>query len=222
MASLWSQELDCLFSNNLAAFTRFAMQENYRQRNHEVVQLCHAGVSADQVARHFQITTSRVRQIVSRAAHKHEAAQRARRLADEIRSADDPNFGWPLEELLDALALPTPTRRALELHWAGKAVPQNRVTLGELINLVVAPTPEGRGYLIIPVLRVRGVGGDGFRALVNAIQRLNLRGVCREEWMRRFDLESPSWRIQGGADYYWSMPNPMRQSAFTHSHEKVG
>ena len=50
------------------------------------------------------------------------------------------------------------------------------------MNLVMAPTPENRGYLIIPVLRVRGVGGAGFRALVKAIQRLNLRGDCREEW----------------------------------------
>jgi len=86
-----------------------------------------------------------------------------------------------VEDVLDALALPTPTRRALEFHWAGKAVPVNRVSFRELMNLVVAPSSEGLDYLVIPALEVRGVGGVGFRASLNGIQRLNLDGVCREE-----------------------------------------
>ncbi len=207
-----SRVVDCCVSKNLALFARFAMQQNYRQRNHDIVQLCHAGASPGALARQFRITENRVHEILSREARDHEAAQRAERLARAFRVADDLDWTWPVEDLLDALALPTPTRRALEFHWAGKAVPTNRVSLRELMNLVVAPTSEGLEYLVIPALEVRGVGGFGFRALLNGIQRLNLGGVCREEWLKRFDLEAHSWRIRGGEDYYWSMPNPMRRA----------
>jgi len=147
---------------------------------------------------------------LKRDARDREVAQRARRLANEIRAADDPGRTWPTENLLDALVLPTPTRRALELHWAGNAVSVNRVSLRQLMDLVVAPSLPGRDYLIVPAFQIRGVGGVGFRALVAALQRLNLDGACREEWLRRFDLEARSWRIQGGENYFWSMPNPMQ------------
>ncbi len=204
--------MDCCVSKNLASFARFAMQQNCRQRNHDIVQLCHAGASTEMLARQFRITEKRVRQILSRDARDREAAQRADRLAEAFRLADDLDRTWPVEDLLDALALPTPTRRALELHWAGKASSANRVSLRELMNLVVAPTPKGREYLVIPALEVRGVGGFGFRALLNGIQRIDLGGVCREEWLKRFDLGAHSWRIQGGENYYWSMPNSMRRA----------
>ena len=189
-----------------------AMQPNLSQRNHDIVQLCHADASIEVVARQFRITGNRVRQILSRHARDRQAAQRADRLAEALRAADDLDRTWPVEDLLDALALPTPTRRALEFHWAGKAVPTNRVSLRELMNLVVAPTSEGREYLVIPALEVRRVGGCGFRALLNGIQRLNLGKVCRKEWFERFDLEARSWRIRGGEGYYWSMPNPIRRA----------
>ena len=187
------------------------IKQDWRQRNREIVQLRQAGKSTEEVARQFGMTRERVRQILRRDAREREVGQRAERLAEEFRTADEPDRSWPVEDLLDALALPTPTRRALELHWSGGLVPTQRLSLRELMNLVVAPTSEGLGYLVIPALRVHGVGACGFRALLNGIQRLNLRGVCREEWLKRFDLKASSWRIQGGLDYFWSMPNPMRK-----------
>lgn len=189
------------------------MQQPFQPRNQEIVRLCHAGASTEAIARQLGITQSRVRQILGRDARDRDAAQRADRRAEEFRTADDLDKTWPVEDLLDALALPTPTRRALEIHWAGRDVPVNRVSLRELMNLVVAPTTEGRDYLIVPALKVRGLGGCGFRALIDGIQRLNLSGVCREEWLKRFDLKARSWRVQGGEDYYWSMPNPLRGAA---------
>src|SRR5437867_2407214 len=47
--------------------------------------------------------------------------------------------------------------RSVALDWAGKAAPTNRVSLRDLMNLVVAPTSEGLDYLVIPALEVRGV-----------------------------------------------------------------
>ena len=41
--------------------------------------------------------------MVSRDARERETARRARRLADEIRSANDLNFAWPVEDLADLL-----------------------------------------------------------------------------------------------------------------------
>ena len=187
------------------------MQRNHNQRNDDLIQLCRAGNSARDVARQFRITPNRVRQIVNRDARELEATQRASRWAAEIRLADNLDLKWPVVGLLDALAVPTPTRRALELHWAGDALSKSRVSLRELMDLVAAPPPNGREYVSVPVLRVRGVGGYGFRVLLHAIQRLNLHGVCRADWLRRFDLDARSWRIQGGENYYWSMPNPFRR-----------
>src|SRR5258706_8561986 len=108
--------------------------------------------------------------------------------------------------------LPTPTRRALQSHWAGIAVPADRVSLRDFMDLVVAPTPEGRKYLVIPVLQISGIGGFGFRVLIDGIHRLKLGRVSQEGWLKRFDLSARSWRIQRGEDYYWSMPNPMQSS----------
>ena len=70
-----------------------------------------------------------------------------------------------MEDLLDAITLPTPTRRALEFHWAGRDVPANRVSLRELMSLVVASTPEGRDYL-------SQQGVTKIMNLVDACQRL--------------------------------------------------
>lgn len=118
------------------------MQQDYRQRNHEIVQLCHVGASTEEIARQFRVTENRARQILSRDARDREAAQRADRLAAEFRMADDLDRTCPVEDLLDALAVPSATRRALELQWAANAVRANRITLCDLMNLVVVPTPS--------------------------------------------------------------------------------
>ena len=60
---------------------------------------------------------------------------------------------------------------------------------------------EGLSLYSTPLLKVHGVGKQGFWSLVNRLTHLDLGGQFNEEWKRRLVILRREWRIVGEFPY---------------------
>jgi hypothetical protein len=149
------------------------------ERNRQILQMRKQGVRRFEVARRFRLSQSRIEQIEKKDAIDKATAERRARLREAIRSADDPDRVWPVKDLLDAIELPVMTKRGLVYHF--RAVGQRRVSIRQFMDMSLDAPVERFGFMVPPLLRVRGVGKKGFGCVVDGLTRMDLDSRCNRE-----------------------------------------
>lgn len=153
------------------------------ERNRQILQMREEGVQRIEVARRFKLSPSRIEQIEKQDAIDKAAAERRFRLREAIRAADDPGKVWRVKDLLDAIGLPTVTKRGLIYRF--RAVGQRRARLRELMDLAPAAPIAGLNFMMSPLLRIPGLGRKGFWCVVNGLTEMDLGTQGNREWQER-------------------------------------
>jgi len=94
------------------------MWEEIPERNRQILQMRKEGVPRREVALRFRLSPTRVFQLEQRDAADEAMAQRRAKLREEIRSSDDPEKPWLVENLADAIALTGATKNRFLDHFA--------------------------------------------------------------------------------------------------------
>jgi hypothetical protein len=164
-----------------------------RERNRQILQMRQEGVQRLGVARRFKLSPSRIDQIEQRDETDRATAERRAKLQEAIRSADDPDRLWPVNDLLDALALVVVTKKRLLDHFAEAG--KERLSLRELMDMCVDARVEGLDFMMAPLSRVYGVGKIGFWSVVNGLTGIDAGSRCNQEWRERLAKVKQKWRI---------------------------
>ena len=154
-----------------------------QERNRQILQMRKDGVSKKELAKRFKLSPSRIYVIEKQDAADRSLAERRTRLREEIRTADDPERMWPVEDLIDALGLIVVTRKRLldDFMAAGK----RQISLRELIDMCFDAPVEGLDLMMSPLLRVYGLGKKEFWSLVKGLTDLDMGTRCNQEWQTR-------------------------------------
>jgi len=175
-----------------------------RQRNRQIVEMRAQGVTRQEIARQFRITTGRVAMIEQQAATEGAQAERRAQLQAEIRLANDLDKAWPVVNLVDALHLLTVARVRLLAHFEQQH--KTEMSLRELMELVISEHGDAAEVSArTPLLRIRGVGKYGFYSVAAELSETDLGQRCNAEWQRRLAVLRREWRIPS-----WP-PNPRRR-----------
>src|SRR5688572_8517447 len=87
------------------------------ERNRSILSLRKEGVPRRDVALKFRLSRGRITQIEKRNAADESLAKRRAQLRHAIQNADDPEKPWPVGDLVDAIGLPTGTKKRLLEHF---------------------------------------------------------------------------------------------------------
>ena len=180
-------------------FNKF--KEHVRRRNLEILERSRRGEKHYRIAEHFNLSRSRIDFIIQEFAEEEQWQKRCAVLFDSIRQADDLNRIWPVEDLVEMIALLPMTRSYLKKHFLEQRVTELR--LNNLMEMIIpdsldASDPSRRS---MPLLKVYGVGRKGFWSLVNRLTNLDLGGQFNEEWKRRLVILRREWKITGEFPY---------------------
>jgi hypothetical protein len=153
------------------------------ERNRQVLELRHQGLSKTEVARRFKLSPSRVYLIERQDAEARSMEQRRAKLREDIRAADDLERIWPVEDLIDALGLILVTKKRLMDHFAEKM--QDQISRREFMDMCVDAPVERLDFMMSPLLRVYGLGKKGFWSVVKGLTDLDMGTRCNQEWQTR-------------------------------------
>jgi transcriptional regulator with XRE-family HTH domain len=169
------------------------------ERNRQILQMRKERLSQAKVARRFKLSPSRIYLIEKRDAADRSKAERRARLRETMRSADDPDKPWPVEDLLDAVGLTVVTKKRLMDHFAEAG--KERLSVRELMDTCVDAPVEGLEFMMAPLSRVYGVGKIGFWCVVNGLTGMDMGSRCNQEWQERLAKVKQKWRITGATPY---------------------
>ncbi len=142
------------------------------KRNREILQMRKDGVLRNEVARRFNLSGNRIEQLEKRDTADRSMGDRRIQLLEKIREADDIDKMWPVTDLLDAVDPIGATKKRLMHHFL--AIGQEQISVRELMDMCLDAPVEGLNCMMSPLLRVRGVGGRGFRSVVNGLSAMDL------------------------------------------------
>ena len=127
-------------------------------------------------------------------------AERRAKLREAIRTADDPEKMWPVNDLIDVIGLIVVTKKRLLDHFVETG--KERISLRELMDMCLDSPVEGRDYMMPPLLRVCGIGKKGFWSVANGLTNMDLGSRCNEEWRgNRLPKVKRNWGITGATPY---------------------
>jgi hypothetical protein len=90
---------------------------------------------------------------------------------------------WPVADLIDAVGLIVVSSKRLMDHFveAGK----RQISLRELMDMCLDAPVEGLDFMMSPLLRVYGIGKEGFWSVVKGLTDLDMGTRCNQEWQTR-------------------------------------
>ena len=153
-----------------------------QERNRQILQMRKEGLTQNEVAQRFGLSPTRIYLIERRDAADRSMAERRARLREEIRAADDPGKMWPVNDVVDVLGLIVVIKKRLldDFQQAKK----DQISLQELMNMCLDKPVEGFDFMTPPLLRVCGIGKNGFWSVVDGLTDLDMGGRCNEEWRK--------------------------------------
>lgn len=170
------------------------MSTRIEQRNRKIVELKLGGVSHKEIARKFELSRGSIDIIVRRASDAQARAARGAELLDEIQQANDLDRQWAVEDLLDVIEPIAVTKNMLHRHFQNAGL--ERVSLRAILDLVISVFDDPwDGRPVIPLYKVPGIGGKGFKSVVDRLSKLDLGERFNREWERRLTRARPGWRI---------------------------
>jgi hypothetical protein len=169
------------------------------ERNRQILQMRQEGVSKKEVARRFGLSPTRIWLIERRDRADSSVADRRTQLRENIRVADDLDKMWPVNDLADAIGLVVVTQKRLLDHF--EATGKSQISLRELMGMCLAAPVEGLGFMMPPLLRVRGVGRTGYWSVVNGLTGMDLGSRCNQQWQKTMEKVKQERQVTGATPY---------------------
>jgi hypothetical protein len=154
-----------------------------QERNRQILQMRKEGVPRPEVALRFRLSHERISQLEKRDEADKSMAERRANLREAVRTADNPERTWPVNDLADAIGLIVVTKKRLLDHFLETG--KERISLRELMDMCLDSPVEGRDFMMPPLLRVCGIGKKGFWSVANGLTNMDLGSRCDEEWRIR-------------------------------------
>ena len=170
-----------------------------QERNRQILQMRKEGVRRREVALRFGLSPGRILQLEKRDEADKSTAERRGKLREAIRTADDPERIWPVNDLADAIGLMAVTKKRLLDHFVETG--KERISFRELMDMCLDGPVEGGEFMVRPLLRVCGIGKKGFWSVANGLTNMDLGGRCNEEWRNRLSKVRRDWGITGATPY---------------------
>jgi hypothetical protein len=170
-----------------------------QDRNRQILQMRKEGVPRPEVALRFRLSRERISQLEKRDKADKLMAERRTNLREAIRTADDPERTWPVNDLADAIGLFVVTKKRLLDHFVETG--KERISLRELMDMCLDSPVEGRDYMMPPLLRVCGIGKKGFWSVANGLTNMDLGSRCNEQWRIRLSEVRREGGITGATPY---------------------
>ena len=155
------------------------------ERNRRILSLREEGVPSRDVALRFRLSRHRISQIEQQHAAEESMAVRRAVLTEAIRKTDDPEKPWPIEDLVDAIGLPTVTKKRLLEHF--RRTSPGHMTLRALMDMCVDSPVAGLDFMMPSLLRVYGIGKKGFWSVINGLTAMDLGPQCSGGWQIRLN-----------------------------------
>ena len=172
-----------------------------QRRNLEILERSQRGEKHGKIAERYNLSRSRIDLIIQEFADEEQWQRRCDVLLASIRQADDLNRNWPVDDLVEALALLPMTRSFLKKHFEEQHITE--LSLKDLMEMAISnafdTSDPSRPWM--PLLAVHGVGKKGFWSVVNRLTNLDLGGQFNEEWKRRLVILRREWKIVGKFPY---------------------
>jgi len=121
------------------------------------------GVRRADVARKFNLSSSRIDLIERRDAADRLMAERRSRLRGMLRTDDDMEKLVVVEDLVDAIGMTVVAKNRLMDNFV--AVVKNEISLRELMDMCLDAPVEGLDFMMSPLVIMRGIGPKGFWSL---------------------------------------------------------
>jgi hypothetical protein len=171
---------------------RLPIVKSILERNSQIVRVRREGVPTKEVARKFRLSRSRIKQIELRAADDEALTERRATLWAQMRSADDPEKMWPVQDLVDACITSRLTKIRLLKHFA--RTEQTQIGLRALMDMCLPPTRySGDPIEPLCLLRIVGIGKKCFWSVVDGLTNTDLGNRCTEEWQNRLVRVKQYW-----------------------------
>jgi sigma-70-like protein len=149
------------------------------KRNSDILYARKSGATYTEIGARFGLSRSRVQQIYSR----HLRAEEARRQAMELREvfkSSSLNKEWPTKLLLEGLAFPWRSTRALKKYFY-----KNNILELSLKDLIDFTLPENKPWTSSQAFKQRGTGRKTYKELVNHLSKQDLGNLFNTEWEKR-------------------------------------
>ena len=155
-----------------------------RQRNAEIVRLHAEGRSIPDLAATHRISKSNVGMILRAARGVADREAQGGTTREAMRSADDIDQQWPLDDLLAALGWHTRVATAVTDYFTRQD--RDTASLRDLLDFAVPDLPPGHEPQLPPLWREKGAGKKTFHAMVDALWKAELGEKFATERLRRY------------------------------------
>jgi hypothetical protein len=157
----------------------------FDQRDNEIRFLRKGGASIKDLAFRFGISESRVRGIVLRFDRAQKDRMKVEELQAAFRSADDLDKRWPAAFLLEAMASPHLSHRALKRYFENNGI--QKFSLKELMDFLIPEEAETEfnPWDHAPALKTKGIGGKTYKSFIRHLSRQDLGQSFNRKWSRR-------------------------------------
>lgn len=171
-----------------------------QERNRQILQMRKEGVPRSEVAHRFGLSRERISQLEKRDEADRSMAERRANFMEAVRTADDPERTWPVNDLADAIGLIVVTKKRLLDHFVETG--KEQISLRELMDMCLDGLMEREEFIAPPLLKVSGIGKKGFGSVANGLTNMDLGSRCNEEWRsNRLPKVKRNWRITGATPY---------------------
>ena len=161
------------------------MRYKVEKRNAEIVQKWYSGASYRAIALEFDLSRSRIQQIVSRSRKEEERQEQSARLLSKLRRFDDLDRNWPIKILIQGLRFPIRSEQRLTEYFGCSN--SYEISLRDIMNFLITDYEKIPLdlYEVCPAYKQKQIGRKTYSAIVNHLSEQDLGKTFRCEWNKR-------------------------------------
>jgi hypothetical protein len=155
------------------------------KRNAEIVQKWDSGASYKAIAFEFDLSQSRIQQIVNRSIKEKEKQEQSTRLLRKLRMFDDIDRNWPTDILIQDLRFPIRSEQRLTEYFGCSN--SYEISLRDIMDFLITDyekIPHDL-YEACPAYKQKHIGRKTYRAIVHHLSEQDLGLTFNCEWNRR-------------------------------------
>ncbi len=161
------------------------MRYKVEKRNAEIVQKWDSGASYRAIALEFDLSRSRIQQIVSHSRKAEERQEQSARLLSKLRMFDDIDRSWPIEALIQGLRFPIRAEQRLTEYFGSSK--SYEISLRDIMDFLITDyekIPHDL-YEACPAYKQKKIGRKTYSAIVHHLSEQNLGNAFSREWNKR-------------------------------------
>lgn len=172
-------------------------------RNAEIVQKRNTGASYMEIASEFELSISRIQQIVHRHRRDVKRQERSSKLLNDLRTDDNIDKKWPTETLIQDLRFPLRVEQRLTEYLCGSAA--DKISLRDIMDFLITDFERNPHdlYEACPAYKQKHIGCKTYAAAINHLSELDLGYNFYREWNKRLKKLICFMQIRGGSSQYF-------------------